>query len=216
MTKLTEKERLAFESIMKQDMIAINSKMAQQITEFWAIARSHIEHEQGWDKLIKEKKELSEQKKQIDARIHEIEGKLRSEDLRPEQVAELGGTSDSYGRFTGANFHSIPITSQFEYKVVEYIRTNINLDVPAKFIYDLGRSCMRALAMSGTFEEAREAYEKFYSLDFRKYGVDIPPRLEEVKEQIVSLSQTQHTLSLDTKEQKDLIENKGEQPNYVS
>ena len=34
--------------------------------------------------------------------------------------------------------------------------------------------------MAGTFEEARETYEKFYSLDFRKYGVDIPPRLDEL------------------------------------
>jgi hypothetical protein len=34
--------------------------------------------------------------------------------------------------------------------------------------------------MAGTFEEAREAYEKFYSLDFRKYGVDIPPRLDDI------------------------------------
>ncbi|MDD2246317.1 MAG: hypothetical protein PHC39_04465, partial [Proteiniphilum sp.] len=41
-------------------------------------------------------------------------------------------------------------------------------------------SSMRALVMAGTFEEAREAYEKFYSLDFRKYGVDIPPRLQEL------------------------------------
>ena len=35
--------------------------------------------------------------------------------------------------------------------------------------------------MAGTFEEAREAYEKFYSLDFRKYGVDIPPRLDDIR-----------------------------------
>ena len=34
--------------------------------------------------------------------------------------------------------------------------------------------------MAGTFEEARTAYEKFYSLDFRKYGVDIPPRLDDI------------------------------------
>ena len=50
--------------------------------------------------------------------------------------------------------------------------------------------------MAGTFEEAREAYEKFYSLDFRRYGVDIPPRLDEVKEDTKRLLHAQESLQL--------------------
>jgi len=95
-------------------------------------------------------------------RIHEIESELNKQDLRPEQIVELGGTPDDYGRYKGANFYGIPVTSQFEYAVVEYIRKYIDLEIPVKFVNDLGRSCMREIAMSGTFEEARAAYEKFY------------------------------------------------------
>jgi hypothetical protein len=74
----------------------------------------------------------------------------------------------------------IPIESQFDYEIVEYIKQNIDLEVPAKILRNVCESSIRALTMAGTFEEARAAYEKFYSLDFRKYGVDIPPRLEDI------------------------------------
>jgi hypothetical protein len=97
-----------------------------------------------------------------------------------EQVVELGGKSNDYGRCGGANFYGIPVTSQFEYEIVEYIRANIDLKIPSKILRDVCESSIRALTMAGTFEEARAAYEKFYLLDFRKYGVDIPPRLDDI------------------------------------
>lgn len=41
-----------------------------------------------------------------------------------------------------------------------------------------------------------KTYEDFYSLDFRKYGVDIPPRLKEVKKDIENLNYTKTTLAI--------------------
>ena len=180
MAKLTEKEREGFERILGQDLAAIDKKFMNQIKEFWGIARIQVLKTKGWDKLIKEKAECEDQKKRCVERIHEIEGILNAKDLRAEQVVELGGKPDEHGRCRGASFYGIPVTSQFEYEIVEYIRTNIDLEVPSKILRDICESSIRALTMSGTFEEARSAYEKFYSLDFRNYGVDIPPRLEDV------------------------------------
>ena len=82
------------------------------------------------------------------------------------------------------------------------------MEIPVKVICDLSRSAMRELAMSGTFEEAREAYQKFYSLDFRKYGVDIPPRLTDVKNNLEALNYTGKTLSAGKDVEKDLIQYK--------
>lgn len=180
MAKLTEKEREGFEKILAQDLGAINQKFMNQIKDFWGIARVQVLKTKGWDKLIQEKDDLELQKKQCIQRIHEIEGILNEKDLRAEQVIELGGKPDDHGRCRGAHFYGIPVTSQFEYEIVEYIRANIDLEIPAKILRDICESSIRALTMAGTFEEARSAYEKFYSLDFRSYGVDIPPRLEEV------------------------------------
>ncbi len=186
MAKLTEKERTGFELIMAQDLEAIDAKLMNQIKDFWDKARKQVIIDKGHDKLMEEKEGLEMEEQKIRSRIHEIEGELRSEDLRPEQIVELKGKPDKYGRFRGATFYGIPVTSQFDYAIIEFIRKHINLDIPAKFIHDLARACMRELTMSGTFEEARGAYEKFYKLDFRKYGVDIPPRLEEVKKMMKS------------------------------
>lgn len=203
MAKLTEKERTSFELIMSSDMAAIHAKMMEQIKNFWGVAREEVMKTKGWDKLTQEKQELYFEMREIQARINEIENEMNSEDLRPEQVAELGGKPNEYGRFKGANFYGIPVTSQFEYDIVDYIRSNIDLEIPVKFIHDLGRACMRELAMSGTFEEAREAYDKFYKLDFRKYGVDIPPRLDEIKDNKERLEQAAQTFTLPAPEDKD-------------
>lgn len=180
MPKLTEREREGFEKILSQDLKAINKRFISQIKDFWGIARDKVLKEKGWDVLISEKEQLEQKQKEIKQRMHEIENILNSEKLRVEQVIELGGKSNEYGRCEGANFYGIPVTSQFEYEIVEYIKQNIDLEVPAKILRDVCESSIRALVMAGTFEEARGAYEKFYSLDFRKYGVDIPPRLDDL------------------------------------
>ena len=180
MTKLTEHERDGFEKILEKDLAAINDRFMNQIKDFWGIARTEILKRKGWDKLIAEKEDLEIKQKEIRERIHEIENTLSKEPLRVEQVVELGGKADDYGKFTGANFYGIPISSQFDYEIVEYIRANIDLEIPSKILRDVCQSSIRALVMSGTFEEARGAYEKFYSLDFRKYGVNIPPRLDDI------------------------------------
>jgi hypothetical protein len=194
MPKLTEREREGFEKILAKDLNAINSRFISQIKDFWGIARNKVLEQKGWDSLILEKEQLERKQKEIKERVHEIEEILNSDKLRVEQVVELGGKPDDYGRHTGANFYGIPITSQFEYEVMEYIKKNIDLEVPAKILRDVCESSIRALTMAGTFEEARDAYEKFYSLDFRKYGVDIPPRLAELCENKKSMLYAQQSL----------------------
>ena len=195
MTKLTERERDSFEKILGQDLGAINKKFMNQIKDFWGIARDHLLKEKGWDKLISERKSLEDQREYIKQRLHEIEETLNSEKLRVEQVVELGGKVNEYDRATGANFYGIPVTSQFEYEIVEYIRKNIDLEIPSKILKDICQASIRALTMSGTFEEARSAYEKFYSMDFRKYGVDIPPRLDDVCNDVKLMAFAQQSLN---------------------
>jgi hypothetical protein len=151
-----------------------------QIKDFWGIARDAVLKTKGWDKLLQEKEDLKLQKQKIEGRIHAIESILSSEHLRAEQAVELGGKVNDYGKVVGANFYGIPVTSQFEYEIVEFVRNNIDIEIPAKVLRDICESSIRELTMAGTFEEAREAYRKFYSLDFRKFGVDIPPRLEDI------------------------------------
>ena len=194
MTKLTGDEREGFEKILAKDLGAINDRFMNQIKDFWGISRKKVMERRGWDKLVREKEELETRKKEIINRIHEIESIMTNEPLRVEQAIELGGTANDFGKIKGANFYGIPVESQFEYEIVEYIRSNIDLEVPSKILRDVCHSSIRALVMAGTFEEARAAYEKFYSLDFRKYGVDIPPRLDDLCNDKKMMSYAQQSL----------------------
>lgn len=206
MTKLTEKEREGFEKVLAADLIAINVRFMNQIKDFWGIARLKILEKRGWDRLIIEKTSLQKQQEEIKNRIHEIEEELNSGILRAEQIVELGGKPDEYGRHSGANFYGIPVTSQFEYEIVEFIRGNLDLEIPSKIIRDICHASIRALVMAGTFEEAREVYEKFYSMDFRKFGVDIPPRLDEVCSDKKLLTDVHQTLrQIDKRSDSQLI-----------
>lgn len=204
MTKLTEKEREAFEKILSQDLKAINVKFMNQLKDFWGAARNQVKHIRGYDKLETERNKLNETIRECTNRIHEIEGIMHSEELSPEQVVELGGRENEYGRFKGANFYGIPVEGQFDYAIVEYIRQHIDLEIPAKIIRDICSASIRELVMAGTFEEARIAYQKFYSLDFRKYGVDIPPRLDEIQADARLVSAAQKSISGNLTEQKEI------------
>lgn len=197
MTKLTEKERIGFEQIMETDLLAINSKVVEQIRFIWDKARDMIIKQKGHDKLAERKYELKVEIEERQEELHQIENELNSVDLTKQQAIELGGAVGKYDRIEGANFYDIPITSQFEYEVVQYIKKHIDIEAPAKFLHDLTRSCMRELTMVGTFEEAKEVYEKLYALDFKKYGVDIPPRLTEIKRQNPTLQPPKEMLKLE-------------------
>lgn len=196
MTKLTERERVGFEKILEEDLRAINVRFMQQIKDFWGVARNEIIKKKGWDKLIAEKNDLEIKKSEIVQRIHDIEKILNSEELRVEQIVELGGKPNEYGKHRGAMFYGIPIESQFEYEIVEYVRNNIDIEIPSKILRDICSSSIRALTMVGTFEEARTVYDKFYSLNFREFGVDIPPRLEEICNDRKMVDYTQHQLNV--------------------
>jgi len=200
MPKLTERERMGFERILTKDLKAINAKFLTQIKEFWVLSRKEVMKIKGWDKLEQEKEKLFEQKNKLSFRINDIENTINSEELTPEQIAELGGESNDFGRYRGAEFYGIP--SQFEYEVYQYIKERVNMEIPSKIIMDVCESSIRELVMAGTFEEARGAYEKFYSLNFRQYGVDIPPRLDDITKDNKLLHFAQNTMNL--------IENKGE------
>ena len=180
MSKLTEKERDAFVKIVEADLTAVHKKMQEQIYKLWHLSREELIKRKGLDVLMNRKEELQRKQKEIQEEIQQIENELKSEKLSAEEASEFGGKITRYGDVDGAQFYEIPINSKFDYEIAKLIKDKIELDAPAKFLYDLARSSLRAIAMSGTFEEARDAYAKFYSFDFRQYGVDIPPKLDEL------------------------------------
>ncbi len=198
-TRLTTKERETFQDIIEADIRAITRKIVEQIGEIWGTTRDKILHERGLDLEIKRKEEIKHEIKKLKQKLHEIETHLVSEELTMTQIVELGGKPDKYDRYTGANFHGIPVNNQLDYDIVKRIQQTIDVDAPAKYVHTLASSAFREIAMSGTFEHAQKIYQDFYSLDFRKYGVDIPPRLTEICAQNPTLLEPEHLKKLTNK-----------------
>jgi len=203
MTKLGLRERQTFMDIFGADFGSIQSAFTNQIQKIWEQARGQILQEEGKTGLLERKEEIEEAIHKLQQEMHEIERKIKPEDLTKEQIIELGGNLDRWGEARDANFYGIPIKSKTEYEMVQLIKSQLNLEVPAKFLYDLNRSCFRELAMVGTFEEGQGVYNQFYKLNFRKYGVDLPPRLTEVKSQSPLIETKGTGLQIEDKKEKE-------------
>ena len=181
-TRLSQKEREGFSNIIKEDLKSIGNAVRTQIMKAWDAARKDILEKNGYNKKIERMKEIDEEMRKLAEEKHQLNCDIANKRLTVDQALEFGGYLNCYGEAVNANFYGIPVRCQTDYEIVQMIKKHVDFDTPSKFLYDLGRSSLRELIMCGSFEDAKAIYEKFYSFNFRKYGVDIPPRLTELKD----------------------------------
>ncbi len=182
MTKMNQKEREMFYEIIGADLNAIQLRVVNQIEELWDISRKEIIQVRGLDAIKEEKEMIKITMDKLKQRLSDLEKQLSPEKLTIHQEIELGAKLNKYDTYSGANFFGIPVRNEMDYAIVQRIKETVDTDAPAKYLSDLAASALREITMAGTFEEAKKIYEDFYALDFRKYGVDIPPRLKEMRE----------------------------------
>lgn len=182
MTKMNQKEREIFFNIIEQDLSAINSRVVEQIEQLWIIARNELIEERGLETIREEKEVIKEKINELRQKLSDLEDQLTPEPLTVHQAIELGAKPNKFDDYRGAHFFCIPVQNEFDYAIIQKIKERVDTESPAKYLSDLASSALREIAMAGTFEEAQKIYEDFYALDFRKYGVDIPPRLKELRE----------------------------------
>lgn len=180
-TKLGTMDKKQFLEIICEDMLTIQHTLDMQMNQIWMAARNETMRKLGHPKLLKRMELLRKKVVEIQDEIHNIQTKLDGRDLTPEELREFEAKQDGYGRYSQASFHGIPICNRLDYETAKYLKSKVDFRSPLKFLHDLGRSAVREITMSGTFEDAQAVYQRFYAMDFRKYGVDIPPRLIEIK-----------------------------------
>ena len=57
----------------------------------------------------------------------------------------------------------------------------VGLSVTAASVMTIFKATAREFTFCSTYEDAATVYKKFYGLNFRQYGVDIPPRLDDLR-----------------------------------
>ena len=182
---MAEKEMMA--DVLNEDLQLINAEISKQFAALWDKCRDDIEHELGFDDRKKQIEDLQDQISKLQAQIGQLQQGMTEYANHPtvQDYIDVGieapKNRNGYIYNHDRHFHGIPVNSKMDILIVRRIKEMCDPSKPIMMLGEIAKSAHRALVMSGTYEEARKAYETFYNLDFRRYGVNIPRRLEEIK-----------------------------------
>jgi len=184
---LTEKERENMLKILNKDLSQINEAIMTQFEKIWLVTQHDIEDELGFGKQRREIAELEEQIQQLQNKVNELQRSMKeyseTPGLEDYQEAGLGIPDNRNGSIYNhdVEFMGHRIGTKMDLRVAKRLKETIDPMKPVRMLQEVAESSIRAVVMSGTFEEAREAYKTFYSLDWRRFGVEIPRLLGEIK-----------------------------------
>lgn len=198
MTRISPTERQAVIQTFSADFMAIESAFMGQLRKAFLEERSAVSAELGAvdeteiDRLEREAKEwerkLANFTSEVSMRIRmlrEAQSSLRNVPenewgLAPtgDQLLELKVEVPQYSRPT---WNKIELKTRLDAETAIRLNQKIDAEVPMNALATIARAVQRELTFAGTLEKVREIYDQFHSLNFRKYGVDIAPKLSDIK-----------------------------------
>jgi len=186
-TKLSMAEKEMMSKIIREDLGLINAEVTKQFQALWEKCRADLEHELGIDQKQAEIAGIERQIEKLQEKIGELQSKIQEYNHHPtvkdynEAGIEPPGNRNGYIYNHDRTYMGIAVNSVMDLLIVKRIKTLCDPERPILMLSEIAQSAYRALIMAGTYEEARKAYESFYNLDFRRFGVKIPRRLDEIK-----------------------------------
>ncbi len=187
MTRLTPSEKGMMVEVLKEDLALINAEVYIQFGALWDKTRKDLEQELGFCEKLKQIQKLNEEIHALQIKIGEIQQSMKEYNQHPtvEEYITAGidppKNQDGYIYNHHQKYMGIPINSKMDLNIIRRIRESCDPARPLTMLQEIAASALRAVIMSGTYEEARKAYGDFYALDFHRYGVKIPRLLEEIK-----------------------------------
>jgi hypothetical protein len=182
---MSEKEMMA--KIIREDLGLINAEVTKQFQVLWEKCRADLEHEMGIDQKQAEIAQVEAQIEKLKEKVGELQSKIQEYNNHPtakdyvEAGIEPPQNRNGYIYSHDQKYMGVAITSIMDLLIVKRIKTLCDPERPLLMLSEIAQSAYRALIMAGTYDEARKAYESFYNLDFRRFGVKIPRRLDEIK-----------------------------------
>lgn len=197
--RMTTREKERIETMLKQDLMTIEMTMVKQLQSFYdakkvmlteqhGIAAKQQEAENLREDILKAEKKLQKLREelqfQIDSKRQElkrIEGEALGKFNAPpsvDQLRELGFNEDTPIR--DRSWYGFPVRTSFDALICIELKKDTNVEAPARTLKMIADSVMRSMAFAASYEDVENVYEKFYSLDFRRYGVEITPRLDDL------------------------------------
>lgn len=197
--KLGARERMEIEKIFMDDFKNIQSSIGKQLRAFYERVRVEVLDELKVNEITAEAAKLEEEIRQKQLELTRIRERLTREiylaeqrlniiktealgDLEgppdAEQLEELGFNYDDPVR--DRMWYGFSVRTKLEATILIRLK-EMDIAKPLKAMEKIGQAVQREMAFVSTFDDAEKAYKKFYDLNFRQYGVDIPPRLDDLK-----------------------------------
>ena len=186
-TKLSMAEKEMMAKVIKEDLTLINTEITRQFRELWEKCRTELERELGIDKRRQEIDEVEKEIEKLKEKVGELQSQIKEYDSHPkakdyqEAGIEPPDNKNGYIYNHDREYFGIAVNSIMDILIVKKIKSMCDPERPLMMMNEIAQAAYRALIMSGTYDEARKAYQTFYELDFQRYGVKIPRRLEEIK-----------------------------------
>lgn len=173
--------------ILNKDFDSIRVTIMEQFKKLWIAIETQIEDELGFGTRLAKISKLEEQIAELQHEINEIQRSMKeyaeTPDLKDYEKANIGMPDHRNGYVDHHNveFMGRNIRTKMDLLVAKRLRESMDPMKPIRMLKEIAESSIRAVIMSGTFEDARDAYKTFYSLDWHRYGVQIPRLLGEIK-----------------------------------
>lgn len=199
--RMPHAEKSAFMEVFSRDFENIMKTLGMQLNEQYRLARVEVMKEEGvvdeTPKVKRLERELEELRLELqrlrEGMQHTIFTKERElADVKrkglgdldgppdPETLVELGFGHDD--KVEDRAWHGIPIRSKLDALSAVKLHRAMDVSAPIRAVERIGEAVKRALLLSASYDDVQAAYDKFYELNFQQYGVDLPPRLDDLRE----------------------------------
>jgi hypothetical protein len=200
-TKMSVQDKMRIADIFDQDFQAIMGAMRAQLADHWDYTREMILNRLGIKELFGESKELEREVEELRVELQRIREEIqykiftkeqRLAELKRKALGEWDGPADPKTlRSLGfketdksgpdRQWMGFEIRSKLDAEVALELKDKAGVEAPAAALVTIFKSVEREFAFCSTYADAERIYTKFYSLNFRQFGVDIPPRLDDLQ-----------------------------------
>ena len=186
MPTLNNNIRNEIKGLIREELELVDSKARKLAEEHWKQAEHVIAKELGYGDTLTRIEYLKNEIVGYQTELNKLEGIIieKAQNATQQDYAECGIEVDlnQYGKpYNVPNIFGKEIRTLWDVKVLQYLNNILSFFQVYKNLHSLSHAVNREVLFSGTFEEARNIYQKFHLKIAEAIGADMPKLLNEVE-----------------------------------
>lgn len=205
MPKLTRKEREDILDLIRKEELTLLDKANKQAIIEWSNAEKELAENIGMSDSLARAEHLREQIQEAQRELNELEKghEWRYQEPSDREYVEAGLEPPERTRWGAIIEHRSPevfgkkIITKWNLEIFKILNKKMNILEVHRILNQSGDAVRREILLSGTFEEVRTSYQRFYQLLKQAGGKEIPPLLNSIIEVPVLLPGSEERLDDD-------------------